>query len=560
VTEAARHLDRFLRWLTVLAFAFAAPELYADVAFHAPRMWVPTAAGTFLAASCIVGAALARRQRIREAVGVVTGTLIVSGGVLAVALPELRILPVAIGTLTVLIALPYLDVRSLAALSIATLAWTVLVTALREAIGVPSGLPRWFLVGFRVSATAVSAALILFLILRARTILAHLLETSREAETRYRTLVDQLPAVTFIDRITGPGRDDVTPVYISPQVEGIFGYPTEAWLSEADLWTRRLHPDDRDRVIAMAAEAERRGAFSAEYRMLARDGAVVWIQEESVRIDERDGTPRYWQGVMLDVTARNEAERELRRSLGLLRRTDDQRRRLMTELVSAQEAERKRIAAEIHDDPVQKMTAVLLRLQLLERTLGDERDLEIVRQVGTTVEQTIARMRALMFELRPTSLDRGGLADAIRDFVEREPDLPACEIVDHLASEPNDERRTIAYRIATEALRNVERHALASAAQVLLEEREGGLFLRVADDGVGMSPEVARSGRAGHLGLTSLRELAEMSGGWTRIESRPGGGTSISTWLPMAWAGRSAAASEATTEAPSRVAQPDRLA
>ncbi len=102
---------------------------------------------------------------------------------------------------------------------------------------------------------------------------------------------------------------------------------------------------------------------------------------------------------MFDVTARHEAEAERNRSIELLRSADAQRRELLADLVSAHEAERKHLASEIHDDPVQKMTAVGLRLGALLRTLSDPEQIAMVEQLQTIVEQSIARLRALMFEL-----------------------------------------------------------------------------------------------------------------------------------------------------------------
>src|SRR5581483_7784083 len=301
------------------------------------------------------------------------------------------------------------------------------------------------------------------------------------------------------------------------------------------VWADRiLHPDDRERIIRLGLEADAHGTpFSAEYRAVSKDGRTLWIREESVRVDDADGTPRYWQGALFDVTARKQADEELHRSLELLRRTDKERRRLLQVLVSAEEVERRRIAEAIHDDPVQKITAVGLRLQLLRRSLSDPGQLEIVDGLQDVVRLSIDHLRHMMFDLRPPSLDAGGLVAAIREFVDLAgAELGNCRVEDRLILEPAEEIRTIAYRIAVEALSNAQRHARADRVDVLLEEREGGLFLRVRDDGVGMDPEILRSGRPGHLGITSIRERAEMVGGWSRIASRPGAGTTVEVWLP----------------------------
>ena len=131
-----------------------------------------------------------------------------------------------------------------------------------------------------------------------------------EAEERYRTLVEQIPAVTYIDSANNPD----TSLYTSPQIERMLGYTPEEWL-ENKLWPKRLHPDDRERVLAADERFEAGGEpFSEEYRMIAKSGAVVWVREEAVAVRDKVGRPLYWQGVILDVTERKEAEEAVRRS------------------------------------------------------------------------------------------------------------------------------------------------------------------------------------------------------------------------------------------------------
>jgi PAS domain S-box-containing protein len=133
-----------------------------------------------------------------------------------------------------------------------------------------------------------------------------------EAEERYRLLVEQLPAVTYIDEVPADDPSDLTPVYISPQIEDMVGYPLAEWLGEGELWLQVLHPDDAERMRKLDEFARRDlTPLSAEYRMVTQSGRVIWVNESaSVVVDPATGT-RYWQGVMVDVTARKEAELEL---------------------------------------------------------------------------------------------------------------------------------------------------------------------------------------------------------------------------------------------------------
>ncbi len=135
-------------------------------------------------------------------------------------------------------------------------------------------------------------------------------EALKAAEARYRNLVEQIPAVTYIDPVDEPD----TSLYTSPQIEQMLGYTPEEW-TEGKLWPKRLHPEDRARILAADERFETGGEpFSEEYRLLAKDGSVVWVREEAALIKDRAGEPLYWQGVILDITEKKEAEEEIRRS------------------------------------------------------------------------------------------------------------------------------------------------------------------------------------------------------------------------------------------------------
>lgn len=137
----------------------------------------------------------------------------------------------------------------------------------------------------------------------------------RQAELRYRTLVEQMPTVTYMDRIDEHDPTDVMPHYMSPQIETLLGFTAEEWLGDPDLWTKLVHPEDRERVARVGDAARLAGAsFEAEYRMVRRDGEVVWVRESSVLIRDESGRPTFWQGTMRDVTERRATEEALRES------------------------------------------------------------------------------------------------------------------------------------------------------------------------------------------------------------------------------------------------------
>ena len=145
-------------------------------------------------------------------------------------------------------------------------------------------------------------------------------EALRETEARFRALVEQVPVVTYTD-VVG---EDERMIYISPQVERLVGYSAEEWESDPDLWTRIVHPSDLERVTDIDKECVRTGGpYAADYRFVARDGRIVWVHDEAVRIPSRHGEPQVWQGVMVDITARREAENAVRFQAQLLEAVQD---------------------------------------------------------------------------------------------------------------------------------------------------------------------------------------------------------------------------------------------
>ncbi|HWO71548.1 MAG TPA: PAS domain S-box protein [Actinomycetota bacterium] len=351
-------------------------------------------------------------------------------------------------------------------------------------------------------------------------------EALRSAERRYRTLIEQIPAVTYVDLADPSG----TTLFVSPQIEQVFGVTQDEWVSsDVSLWVDMIHPEDRDRVLAAYHRAlERREPFHAEYRILARDDRVRWIRDRGEFIPGGDGGPDLLQGVMFDVTADREREEELRRSR-------EEVRELLSRLVRAQEEERARIAADIHDDSIQVMTAVGMRVEAARRRASSPEEAASLAKLEDTVAAAIRRLRRLLFELRPRALDEEGLAAALREQFHRlgeEWDIE-WRVEDGLAAEPAPELRTVLFRIAQEALANVRKHSRARRVWVELAEREGGVVLRVRDDGVGFRIRDVRAPVAGHLGLPSMRERAEMAGGWLRIDSAPGAGTTVEAWVPL---------------------------
>jgi signal transduction histidine kinase len=197
-------------------------------------------------------------------------------------------------------------------------------------------------------------------------------------------------------------------------------------------------------------------------------------------------------------------------------------------LLRMQEEERRRLAAEIHDDAIQAISAAYMRMQLLGRKLTSPADRESCESLERMLKLAVQRLRRLTFELRPVALDDTTLARALADYVGQvEFDASvAVRLVDGLSTQPSDQSRLVLYRVAQEVLTNVAKHAAASTVVVSLTEDAAGFSLLVEDDGRGF--DTRQSG----LGLQFVRERAEAIGGGCRVESEPGRGTNVRVWVP----------------------------
>lgn len=133
----------------------------------------------------------------------------------------------------------------------------------------------------------------------------------REAEVRYRALVEQIPAITYTQVEDPTSPTGFRDVYISPQTERILGYAIDEWITDPELWIRATHPEDRDRVVGLDRRSARSGSrFRCEYRMIARGGKVVWFRDEAELVEDPVTGLSFWQGVMMDVTELREAEEQ----------------------------------------------------------------------------------------------------------------------------------------------------------------------------------------------------------------------------------------------------------
>jgi PAS domain S-box-containing protein len=287
-------------------------------------------------------------------------------------------------------------------------------------------------------------------------------------------------------------------------------------------------PEER---MAYLERLRREGVTSLEADHRRKGGEVfpVEVSTSIVVLGERELV----LGVDRDISERRRAHANLLASYEELRRADEERGRLLGRLIWAHEEEKVRIADELHDDSIQVLTAVGLRLSALRSQVDPSAEPEL-RQLEETISAAQSRLRLLLFELRPPSLDRVGLFAALAEYAERvtRDGHLSVDLEGVLDRDPFPNTRVLLYRLAQEALTNVRKHAKARRARLTVGWEGEGVLIRITDDGIGLQSEHLSVQMPGHVGLISMRERAELAGGWFRIESQPGRGTTVSFWIP----------------------------
>jgi PAS domain S-box-containing protein len=335
----------------------------------------------------------------------------------------------------------------------------------------------------------------------------------------------------------------------NPAAERVFGYPRQLVVGR-QVEETLVPPDQRD--------AHRHGL--TEY-LATGTGALIGrlVEVVAMRADGTEfpaeiaitplklGGETLFTAFIRDISERREAIRALEES-------EQHRRNILASMLQAEEAERSRIATELHDDTVQVMTASLLaldRVAMIARKTGTHQRLESAIVVARAIlEEATERTRRLMFELRPAILHEQGLAaalGALADQVARETGSHATVTgtvgrFDHFVEE-------LVYRSSQEALANVRKHADPQQIVVTLVAESDSILVEVADDGRGFDYDQikTRPGAALHLGLDTLRERVQAAGGTVDIDSTPGVGTHVRLRVPTDQSGDADARSGASS-------------
>src|SRR6185295_7058324 len=284
----------------------------------------------------------------------------------------------------------------------------------------------------------------------------------------------------------------------SQETKRMFGFaPTDPEGSPEDFYSM-LHPEDRSFVEqAINRSISNGSAYEAEFRVPQPGGVVRWIRGKGKVLLDAEGRPVRMTGVNADITERKDAEVELLQS-------HRQIRALAGRLINAQEAERRRVSRELHDDLNQRVATLSVAISRLKRKLPTAQQ-EIVLELNQLYDQTkdlSNDIRQLSHQLHPATLEHLGLAETLKAHVgefERETGIATSFSATITTEKLPFETSVCLYRIALEALRNIARHSQAKSASVLLEEREHVLTMKVVDSGIGFDIEAARRGSG--LGL-----------------------------------------------------------
>jgi PAS domain S-box-containing protein len=373
----------------------------------------------------------------------------------------------------------------------------------------------------------------------------------RRQEERYRTLVEQVPLVIYVDRL-----DDVSSnVYTSPQVASILGYDAVEWQDNPNLFVELLHPDDRERVLSEHARVrDSGGRLETEYRLIARDGRVVWLRDGGIVLRSETGEPRYLQGYLLDITAEKESAEE--------------RARLEEQLRQSQRMEAVgRLAGGIAHDFNNLLTAIQGYSDLALARLGESdelrHELDEIRRAADRAAQLTRQLLAFGRRqmLQPKVVDLNAIVSDMESMLRRliGEDVELITELDPalgtVRADPSQLQQVLMNLVvnARDAMPrggrltvetwNAEITRGTTRERVELEPGEYAI-LSVSDTGDGMAPEVRErifepffttkeAGDGSGLGLATVYGIVKQSGGYIWVDSAPGEGANFRIYLPL---------------------------
>ena len=367
----------------------------------------------------------------------------------------------------------------------------------------------------------------------------------RAAEDRYRALVEQIPAVVYVDAVEGPD----TTVYISPQTASMLGFTQDEWMADPALLSKQIHPDDRDRWRAAIEHADATGEpLHLEYRFIRADGSVVWLQDLAVLVPGDGGVPHVWQGVMFDITDRRTAEDALREAF-------ERERTAAARLRALDEMKNTFLQAVSHElrTPLTAILGAALTLERQDLELSDEETHDLLTRLAGNARKLhrllgdlldLDRLSRGIIEPNRHPTDVSGLIRGVLEDAQIVGDRPVDLDLDGSVVEVDAPK---VERIVENLLANAARHT-PPGTRIWVRVRTDlrGMLLVVEDAGPGIPAELRESvfepfrqvgPTSPHqpgvgVGLALVARFAELHGGRVWVEERPGGGSSFRVFLP----------------------------
>lgn len=330
-------------------------------------------------------------------------------------------------------------------------------------------------------------------------------------EAKYRALVEQIPAVVFMAYLD----KGIGEAYVSPQIETALGFSQSEWLEDPVRWYQRIHPDDKMRWSMEAAEMFLSGKpLRSAYRVIARDGRVLWFQCEAKMIRREDGRPWFIHGVGFDITERKSLEEAILE-------------------ISARE--QRRIAQDLHDGLGQHLTGIAFMCKVLEEKLSDKSLPEAMEaaKIVKMVNQAIDNTRQLARGLHPVAAEPLGLISALKKWATEVEELfhIGCGFHCEKPLQIHDANlATHLYRIAQEAVNNAIRHGKSRNIVIRLSGKNGTGTLMIQDDGDGFPKKPASPPG---VGLSIMNYRADMVGGSLKVQPNQERGITVTCMFPI---------------------------
>jgi PAS domain S-box-containing protein len=398
----------------------------------------------------------------------------------------------------------------------------------------------------------------------------------RTAETKYRTLVERLPAITYIAEVgvLGPWH------YVSPQIEAILGFSPAEWKQDSANWINHVHPEDREQVLEFDAQLVTNGGkFQAEYRMLSRQGKVLWFRDEAVILGDPAASTPLMQGVLYNITEHKHLEDQLRQShkmeaIGSLAGgvAHD-----FNNLLMIIQGHDERLLRHLNPDDLLYPDAFGIReavgraASVTQRLLAFSRKQElrpnvfsmnaVAGEVGKMLEPVVGERIDLFLDLAPdlwhVKVDERQMEQAILNLA-----LNARDAM------PHGGKLTL-----STCNREISESQIDESGNPRMQDVHSGpvkpgkyVVLTVSDSGIGMDAETQRHvfepffstkelGKGTGLGLASVYGVVQQSGGWISFRSQVGHGTSFSIYLPEAGEAPASTGTDPGAALPSKITE-----